>query len=40
MGKVHSQGKRPFEISLSWIVGEENLAKIVEGEYQNRGAVA
>lgn len=34
MGRVHSQGKPPFEISLPWIVNEENLAKIIEGNYE------
>lgn len=40
MGKVHDSGKRPFEISLDWIVKAENFAKIIEGKYHSERAVA
>lgn len=33
MGKVHDAGKRPFEISLDWIVTASNFVKIIEGRY-------
>jgi hypothetical protein len=38
MGKVHDSSKRPFEISLDWIVMPDNFAKIIEGKYHGRDA--
>ena len=32
-GRSCSQGKRPFEIDLEWIVSPANLVKIIEGKY-------
>lgn len=36
MGKVHSPGRKPFELNLEWLLNEENLAKVIEGHYDNR----
>lgn len=33
MGKVQSQDRRPFKISLEWVCKPANLAKILEGHY-------
>ncbi len=33
MGKVQSQDRRPFKISLEWVCKPSNLAKILEGNY-------
>ena len=32
-GRVTSPGRKPFEVSLDWLVKSENLAKVVEGAY-------
>lgn len=32
-GQTHSQGRRPFELSLDWLVKPENMAKVIEGAY-------
>lgn len=32
-GQTHSQGRRPFELSLDWLVKSENMAKVIEGAY-------
>jgi len=37
-GKVRSNGRRPFEIDLEWIVTESNLIKIIEGKYEEEAA--
>lgn len=34
-GKVHTPGRKPFELSLDWLVKAENMAKVIEGAYQN-----
>lgn len=34
-GKVSSPRRRPFDLSLDWLVKAENLAKVVEGAYEN-----
>lgn len=36
MGKVQSQDRRPFKISLEWVCKPSNLAKILEGYYHGR----
>lgn len=36
MGKVQSQDRRPFKISLEWVCKPANLAKILEGHYHGR----
>lgn len=36
MGKVHTQGRRPFEVSLDWILKPENFVKIMEGAYEEK----
>lgn len=38
MGQVHDSSKRPFEISLDWIVRAENFAKIIEGKYHREAS--
>jgi hypothetical protein len=32
-GKVHSGDRKPFEISLDWIVTAKNFANIIDGKY-------
>jgi hypothetical protein len=32
-GQTHSPGRRPFELSLDWLVKPENMAKVIEGAY-------
>lgn len=36
MGRVHSQGREPFELNLEWLLNEENFAKTIEGAYQTK----
>ncbi len=33
-GKVYAHGRRPFDLSLDWLVKAENMAKVVEGAYE------
>lgn len=33
MGKSHSQGRKPFELGLEWLLKAENFAKVREGAY-------
>jgi len=35
MGKTHSEGRKPFQISLEWVVKPANMAKIIEGAYHS-----
>ena len=37
-GKVSSRGSRPFAVSLPWLCKSENFAKVLEGQYENKGA--
>jgi hypothetical protein len=39
-GKVNSPGRRPFELSLDWLVKAENMAKVIEGAYENERQAA
>ena len=32
MGRTHSHGRRPFDLSLDWLIKSENFAKVLEGE--------
>lgn len=32
-GKAQSGDRRPFEVSLDWLVKSENMAKVIEGAY-------
>lgn len=32
-GQVTSVGRKPFEVSLDWLVKSENMAKVIEGAY-------
>lgn len=34
-GKTATPGRKPFEVSLDWLVKAENMAKVIEGAYQN-----
>ena len=36
MGRTHSQGRPPFDLSLAWLIKPENFAKVIEGAYDNR----
>ncbi len=36
MGRATANGRAPFEVSLDWLVKSDNLAKVVEGRYENR----
>lgn len=40
MGRTSSPGKRPFEVSLDWLVKSENFAKVIEGKFENEKAAA
>lgn len=40
MGRISTPGRAPFEIALDWILKPENLIKIREGAYENRGTAA
>lgn len=33
-------GRKPFELSLDWLIKAENFAKVLEGRYENEGANA
>jgi len=35
MGRVNTAGKRPFEVSLDWLVKSENFVKVIEGKFEN-----
>lgn len=35
LGKVQSFGRRPFKISIDWIMNRQNFLKIIEGKYFN-----
>lgn len=35
MGKVHSQNRRPFKLTLDWAVKPANIAKVAEGYYND-----
>ena len=37
-GKVSSRGSSPFTVSLPWLCKSENFAKVLEGQYENKGA--
>lgn len=37
-GKTATPGRKPFEVSLDWLVKAENMAKVIEGAYQNAPA--
>lgn len=39
-GKVYTPGRRPFELSLDWLVKAENMAKVIEGAYENEKVAA
>ena len=38
MGQAHDTNKRPFEISLDWIIKPDIFAKIIEGKYHREVA--
>jgi hypothetical protein len=38
MGKTSTPGRRPFELSLDWVLKQENLVKIIEGFYHSKEA--
>lgn len=40
MGRVSNPGRKPFELSLDWVLKAENFIKIIEGAYQNKEAMA
>lgn len=37
-GKVSSNGRKPFVLSLDWLVKAENFAKVREGRYEDQAA--
>ena len=39
-GKTATPGRRPFELSLDWLVKAENMAKVIEGAYESEKEVA
>ena len=36
MGKEASQGRRPFAISLDWLLKQENFLKVIEGKFHTQ----
>lgn len=34
-GKAQSSDRRPFEVSLDWLIKSENMAKVIEGAYHD-----
>lgn len=38
MGRVSSPGRKPFEVSLEWLIKADNMAKVIEGAYENTEA--
>lgn len=38
MGRKASRGSDPFECDLEWLVRPNNIVKVIEGKYDNRGA--
>lgn len=39
MGRVQALNRRPFELSLDWIVTKSNFDKIIDGKYENKRCV-
>lgn len=39
-GKTCTPGRKPFEVSLDWLVKAENMAKVIEGAYENEKVAA
>lgn len=39
-GKAATTGRKPFEVSLDWLVKSENLTKVIEGAYHEADEVA
>lgn len=39
-GKTNTPGRKPFEVSLDWLVKAENMAKVIEGAYENERQAA
>jgi len=35
MGRIHSPGRKPFDLSLDWLIKADNMAKVIEGAYEN-----
>ena len=40
MGRTHSQGRKPFELGLEWLLKAENFAKVREGAYHESEVTA
>lgn len=40
MGRTHSQGRKPFELGLEWLLKAENFAKVREGAYHEAEVAA
>jgi len=40
MGRTQETGRKPFEVSLDWVLKPANFLKIIEGAYQNRERAA
>jgi hypothetical protein len=36
MGKIHSNNRKDFQLSLEWLIKPANLAKILEGAYHEQ----
>lgn len=39
-GKTATPGRRPFDLSLDWLVKAENMAKVIEGAYDSNEVTA
>ena len=40
MGRKNSPGRKPFALSLPWLLEPENFAKIIDGQYHEQEAAA
>jgi hypothetical protein len=40
IGKTSTPGRRPFDLSLDWLVKAENMAKVIEGKYEREQEVS
>lgn len=40
MGRINSPGRRPFELSIDWLLKQENFVRVIEGKYHSKAEVA
>ena len=39
MGRVNTPGRRPFELSMDWLLKQENFVRVLEGRYHSKQEV-